>query len=248
VSTFRPSFYADERNGGPIINCVAASGVNIARAATNGAIPSTDVEVVALRKATGDVIGGQNLQQLQFGLRKRYGFTGPITRTWASFLFSGPAWYVSLGYLHSLPRRCWGQPTDVFHAIAVTGDIAGHVVIIDPLQKPRPVPQRLTIEEFRVYAGSGGYQALRIDEFSEVPHVSVSCRRWQSTWLYDRAGGRWNRHRAFNVRFSGRCTVPVKELVLGEIRRMVRMTSGAAATKGIWVDIDAAHVTYGDAT
>lgn len=244
MSTFRPFFYADERNGGPIINCVAASGVNLARAATNGAVPSTDVEVKELRKATGDAVGGQTLKQLQIGLTKRYGFAGPITTSWVALDLTGPAWYASLGYLHSLPKRCWGQPTDVFHCIAVTGDLAGTVIIIDPLQKPRPVPQRLTLEEYRKYAGSGGYQALRVDEYSEVPHVAVRCAHaWESTWLYDRAGASWKRHRAFGVKFSGRCTVPADLLVLGQLRRMVRMTSGSHAPD-LWLDLDAAHVTF----
>lgn len=250
MTKFRPFFYADERNGGPIINCVAASGVNLARAATNGAIPSTDDEVKALRKATGDATGGQTLQQLRFGMFSRYGFSGTITTTWTALTtgFAGPAWFASLGYLHSLPKRCWSQPSDVFHCIAVTGDGQGHVIIADPLQKPRPVAQRLTIAEFRQYAQSGGYQALRVDEYSAVPHVSVNCaHRWDSTFLYDRpTPSSWNRHRAFGVKFSGTCTKAEPMFVLGKSRRMVRVTSGSAAVKGTWLDLDAAHISYGE--
>lgn len=248
---YRPFFYADERlSGRPVIYCVVASGVNLARAATNGAIPGTDDEVLALRIATGDPTGGQTLQQLRFGMFKRYGFSGPITESWTALTngFAGPAWFASLGWLHQLPKRCWSQPTDVFHCLAVTGDGPGHVIIADPLQKPRPVAQRMTIAEFRDYASSGGYQALRVDEYAEVPHASVRCEHvWDSTFLYDHpTPTSWTRRRAFGVKFSGTCTKAQAYTVLGEVRRMVRMTSGSAAVKGIWLALDAAHVTYAE--
>lgn len=247
---FRPFFYADERNGQPIIeNCVAASGVNLARAATNGAIPSTDAEVMALRAATGDLHGGQTLQQLRFGMFRRYGFAGPITTSWTALTqgFNGPAWFASLGWLHKLPKRNWTQPSDVFHCIAVTGDGPGHVIIADPLQRPRPVAQRMTIAEFRPFAQSGGYDALRIDEYSAVPHVSVNCaHRWNSTLIYERPSPTtWKRHRAFGVKFSGTCTTAVPMMVLGKSRRMVRMTSGSHAPD-TWLALDAAHITYAE--
>lgn len=245
MTVYRPSLYADERNGGPIINCVAASGVNIARAATNGAIPPTDDEVKALRKATGDVVGGQTLRQLQTGLRNRYDFTGFLADNWQAYLngFGGKGWFAALGWLHSLPKRCWSQPNDVFHCIAVTGDGTGFVVIVDPLQKPTPKPQRMTVDEFRTFASSGSYSSLRLDEFSEVPHVSVHCKnRLQSTFIY--ADNPWRRHRAFGVQFTARCTKVQVLPVLGKQRRMVEVIGGSHDKD--WLDIDAAHIVYSE--
>lgn len=246
MTVYRPPVYADERNGGPIINCVAASGVNISRAATNGAIPASDAEVKALRKATGDIVGGQTLRQLQTGLRNRYGFTGYLADNWTAYTngFAGKGWFAALGWLHSLPRRCWSQPTDVFHCIAVTGAGQGFVDIIDPLQKPRPVAQRITVDEFRTFASSGGYASLRLDEFSEVPHVSVYCRTiLASTFIYQ--ANPWKRHRAFGVQFTARCTKAEWLIVLGKRRQMVEILTGPHTRD--WLDIAASHITYSEA-
>lgn len=179
---FRAEPPADERNkpGASIINCVAASGVNIARAADDAKTPSTDAEVLALRAATGDLIGGEDLIDLQKGISKRYGYATTIDDQWLTIAegLAGDRWFVCLGWYAQLPARNRnpGQ-ANVFHAVAFGPDTVNHAVCVDPIKKPTPDYDRMTMAEVRKFCSSGNFQSLGIREYSEVtPPTSAPNR------------------------------------------------------------------------
>lgn len=195
MTHFRGQPPADERNlpGAPIVNCVAASGVNIARAADDGETPSTDAEVIGLRRDTGDTEGPENLVQLKGGMAKRYpGYTTTLDDQWLT-IAEGVAtdrWFVVLGDYAQLPARMRnpGQ-ANVPHAVACGPDIQNRAVIVDPIQKPIPSYERVTVAELRKFCSSGAYQSLSIREYSEVkPPTSAPNRPTGSIGYLDATG------------------------------------------------------------
>jgi hypothetical protein len=229
---------ADERGQGPIINCVAAGGVNLARAATNGTVPATDAEVLALRAATGDTQGGENLHDLQHGMQARYGFLTTLDESWpaiANGLGSGNRWVAAVGYLHQLPGRLWTQPTDVFHCVVFGPDSSTRAVIVDPLQRPVPLYRYISMAEVQTFCKSGGYSSLSIGEYTHAAYVGHIAKRG-AFWQYTKhPSGRWTRRVAVSRGFSADTTLARAYVnVLGKTRRMVQVTTGYRI--GQWVD------------
>lgn len=246
--------YASERFGTPPYeDCVAASGVNLARAATNGTVPPTNAEVKALRKATGDLSGGEGLADLQKGMLKRYGFGGVRASTWSAIeaALKSNGWVACIGMTGALPTRLQnvGQ-SSVAHCVAFGPDTAATAVDVDPIQRGATTARAITLAEVKAFCVSnllsngGPFLSLRVDEYSEIPQVSVYCRtKLASTFIYQRAP--WKRHRAFGVQFTASCTTAEAFFVMGRSREMVEILSGPH--KGKWLDIHAAHITYGGA-
>lgn len=247
---YRKEPWADERNGQPILtNCVAASGVNIGRAATNGAIPATDAEVIALRNATGDTQGGENLDQLHHGMLARYDIRGKRTRgLWAPIetgLKTGNMWWVVIGQLHSLPKRLWTQPHDVTHAILFGPASDVQLVEVDPLMA-HPVPKLLTFDEAKAFCRSGYYEAYGLEEYSETPHVAVRASLLRPVRLYTKKGNKWVGRWSISARFTARVSKAEYFTVSGKRRRMVKVTSGSHATRvpALWLNADGTGVVY----
>lgn len=250
LAHFREMPCADERNipGAVIVNCVAATGVNISRAATNGVMPATDAEVLALRRATGDTSGGEGLIELRTGMESRYNFKGLIIdNDWnrmAKGLSSGRMWYAIVGWYSFLPSRIknTGQ-RDISHCVAVGPSSGNTVVIVDPLQKPYPRYVVVSLAEVKKFSGSMGFLNLGIGEYSRMPtyggHVSVDGTFYQ----YEKNGSRWTRVKHKNATFSADSTkAATYPDVYGESRRMAQLTTGSR--KGYWVNTTGLNVTY----
>jgi hypothetical protein len=217
VSTFppyRPKVYADERIPNHIIeDCVAASGVNLAAAATNGRVPQTDAEVLALRAATGDLSGPEGFRDLQAGMTKRYGWGGYLSDQWSAItrMRSEPLWVSVIGQYAVLPDRLRnpGQG-NVSHAIALTGDTANYALVIDPLQKPIVTARRISYDELRIYCASGNFASLSIPEYEHA------TKHWLCTIggpgrfsVWKQHGGTWvEGHRGTIRTVKRRCSAP----------------------------------------
>ena len=226
---------ADERGQGPIVNCVAASGVNIVRAADNGATPATDAEVIALRAATGDTQGGETLESLQVGIEARYGYRTVLAKTWAAIEVGLEAdrWIVAVGWLHQLPGRLWTQDGDVFHAVAFGPATLEAAVIADPLQRPVPTYRHISLAEIRTFCASGRYASLSIAEYSHARKIGHVAKRG-AFFAYTR-NGIWRRKPRVTAGFSAETTLARPYIdVCGKTRRMTQIRTGAY--RGYWLD------------
>lgn len=171
--------WADERDASPPFeNCVAASGVNLANAATLGTIPTTDQEVQALRKATGDTVGGEGLPDLAKGMRARYGFTGLLDESWATIvtgLVSGGRAFAVIGrYDHLPPAFRTPQPTfKDFHCAYVGSNGGNSAWWVDPLDHSgpggKPAGRAMSMLTLRAFCASGANASLGLIEGSERP-------------------------------------------------------------------------------
>jgi hypothetical protein len=176
-ATKQAQLWADEVTPHPpFINCVPASGVNLINAATNGAHPTTDAEVQALRVATGDVSGGEGLEDLNKGLVKRYGYGGHIDNTWATIksgLATGTCFAV-IGRYDSLPPD-FRKPQPSFkdgHCAYIGPRDPNTVYWVDPLDRSdngHPAVRIMSLAVLQKFVASMGYQSLGIKEFSHVP-------------------------------------------------------------------------------
>jgi hypothetical protein len=245
--TYTSDLWADERNVLGVISCVSASAVNIARAATNGHVPATDAEVIALRVASQDTDGGQTLASVQAGMRRRYGWTGDLTSDWASIRdgLNWGTWFVVVGWYHDLPARLRnvGQ-ANVFHAVCVGPKDGKLVQFVDALQRGTVESRSMTIDELNHFASSGGFSALGIKEYSHAPQhwiVSIPKRRWPLSYAYfiyrdyPPAPNTWTRgndreakngNSARSRGLSYRCEAPVAKSVMGQRRMMCKLTEG----------------------
>ena len=248
MTHFRTMPCADERSGNPPFqNCVAATGVNIMRAATNGAVPPTDAEVIALRVATGDTSGGEDLRDLQKGILARYKVQTYLAGTWATIAagLSKDTWYGVVGHYRDLPARMKnpGQ-ADVFHAVAVgPGDKPGWAVLVDPIQKPAPSYIPVTLNEVFTYCQGGGFSSLGIVEYSEATkhgHIRVLPG---PTNVYTLSNGVWRKRTGILPRgFSADSTLVKPYVIRGKPQRMTQVTEGARS--GQWFNVASWNVKY----
>lgn len=123
-------------NDRAIEDCVAASGIDLARAAGVDA-PATAKEREALRVDAGDTHGGMDLAHLRNGMSKRYAVLPAYVQSLdgiRSALSTGYA-LVILGWLDATPRRIWCQNSgNVYHAMFWNaGDSATSVHVANPL-------------------------------------------------------------------------------------------------------------------
>lgn len=243
TSHFRKLPNADERiHGHPVIYCVDASVVNLARAATNGAVPSTDAEVLKVRNAAGGGNGGENLIQANTAMQAVYGFNGTLDDQWETIqtgITSLNKWFALLGWTDDLPTTPAGQP-NVFHCVVV----GPGPVIVDPLQKPVPLFTPSTTTAIQHFSHGGAYQSLGIVEYSHVVkkgHVAAHGK----PFYYEKNGNIWTRHAPVTVaKFSATTTLKHQYFVMGQTRLMVEVLTGAH--KGIWLQSDVAGVTYSE--
>ena len=70
--------HVSERQPGAWIDCTWDSGVEFVRLTHDKSIPATHAEGDALRKASGDLVGGSNIGDLRKGIRARYGYWTPL--------------------------------------------------------------------------------------------------------------------------------------------------------------------------
>lgn len=178
---FRGQPIADERiPGHDVDSCVGASGVTVVRGANDGETPATDAEVVALRLASKDTSGPMNLIQLQAGIKARYGYTTELDDRWETIAdgLATDRWMVCVGWYVTLPARNRNKgQANVMHAVAFGPDSVNHAVSADPIKKPVPTYDRLTMAEVRKFCASGNYQSLSIREYSHVkPPTSAPNR------------------------------------------------------------------------
>lgn len=245
--TYTSTTWADERNALGIISCVSASAVNIARAATNGHIPATDAEVIALREASNDTSGGQTLASIQAGMKARYGWTGDLTSDWASIRdgLGWGTWFVVVGWYQNLPARLRnaGQ-ANVFHAIAVGPKDGKLVQVVDALQRVTVESRSMTLDELNHFTASGSFSALGVKEYSHAPkhwEVSIPHRRFPLFYSYfiyrdyPPAPNTWTRGSDAKARngksarsrgLSYRCEPPIARNVMGERRMLCKLLEG----------------------
>lgn len=247
---FRKLPCADERNiaNAPIVNCIAASGVNIARAATDGAIPATDAEVIALRHATGDTQGSENLLDLRTGMAARYGWHNlVIDNSWAKVNagLKRKTWIATYGWYSRLPNRMKnpGQ-RDVVHCIAVGPDSPSTVVIVDPIFKPRPIYRVASFDELHKFMASGGFINLAIEEYSRLErrgHVSVVPGNF---FVYSYSRGVWTRRVRDTGGFSADTSLAATytNVVGHPTLRMAQIRTGFLT--GYWLNTTGDHITY----
>lgn len=69
--------HVSERQPGAWIDCTWDSGVEFVRLTHDKSIPATHAEGDALRKASGDLVGGSSIGDLRRGIKARYGYTAP---------------------------------------------------------------------------------------------------------------------------------------------------------------------------
>lgn len=88
-------------------DCMWASGVMFARAVSCADIPTDINEVHALRKASGDLVGGSNIDDLEKGLTQRYGFSGKSGSGFDQFWSEFDPGYVAVlqGKFSALPAN-----------------------------------------------------------------------------------------------------------------------------------------------
>jgi hypothetical protein len=150
-----------------IADCVASSGIDIANAATGGVIPVSAAEREALRVDSGDTEGGMTFDQLDVGLRKRYGlqprrFKGKQQILGA--LDDGFA-LVVFGMYDTLPRkRRFQQKSDFLHAMFFNRRDAKTVFHADPLAGRSHKGSQMPHDVFFTFAGSNGFDALGLRE------------------------------------------------------------------------------------
>lgn len=236
----------DERRPGfPVDSCVAATGVQMARAATNGAISASDAEVVALRAATGDIHGPENLPDLQSGIRSRYGFSTTLDDQWDTIAagLAADKWFAVLGWYFDLPDRLRnaGQK-NVMHCIPAGPDTQNHCVIADPLQKPVVTYEWMTLAELRTFCAGGSFQSLAIREYSHIPpaaehRVLISAKAtvrqavMRGTCIQSWEDRRWGRTAS-----TAPCSEPrVMQICSGGTATVVYVTKGTF--KNRWIHL-----------
>lgn len=155
-----------------IADCVASSGIDIANAATGGAIPTTAAEREALRVDSGDTEGGMTFDQLDVGLSKRYGLQAQRFKGKEAIgkaLADGFA-LVVFGQYDKIPReRRFQAKADFLHAMFFNRRDATTVFRADPLAGRLHKGGRMPLDIFFTFAGSNGFDALGLREAS-APH------------------------------------------------------------------------------
>jgi hypothetical protein len=152
-----------------IADCVAASGIDIANAATRGVVPTDAAEREALRVDSGDVAGGMTLESLQAGLSARYSLHAHLFSGKAEILDALKAGFalVVFGMYDSLERkRRFQEKADFLHAMFFNRLDATRVFRADPLAGPAHKGAPMPRDVFLDYARSGGFQALGLMEGS----------------------------------------------------------------------------------
>jgi hypothetical protein len=152
-----------------IADCVAASGIDIANAATRGAVPTHAAEREALRVDSGDVVGGMTLESLRLGLGARYGLHARLFSGQAAILDALETGFalVVFGMYDSLERkRRFQEKADFLHAMFFNRGTATTVFRADPLAGPAHHGALWPRDVFLTYARSGGFQALGLMEGS----------------------------------------------------------------------------------
>lgn len=87
MKPFSPRYQTEWYGKSPFLNCTWASGLMLANKASRGKYPHTNAEVDALRRDSGDHLGGSSLRDLQRGIDARYGWTLPINGvSWTGLL------------------------------------------------------------------------------------------------------------------------------------------------------------------
>ncbi len=150
-----------------IADCVASSGIDIANAATLGAIPVTAAEREALRVDCGDTVGGMTFEQLDVGLRKRYGLEARRFRGKQQILAALDDGFalVVFGMYDTLPRkRRFQDKADFLHAMFFNRRDGTTVFRADPLAGRLHKGARMPRDVFLTFAGSNGFDALGLKE------------------------------------------------------------------------------------
>jgi hypothetical protein len=247
--------WADERLGvPPFINCVAASGVNIAGAATNGTVPTTDAEVQALRVATGDTAGGENLQQLAHGMTVRYGWTGTLDESWQTIttgLVSQGKWFAVIGDYDALPAA-FRTPQPTFHGLhctAVGPRDSKTCQWVDPLDKSgpsgHPTSKPMPLAALRAFCATYAFGSLGIVEFSHESHksyvVSIGALAVIRSYTLGHNGCilAWRDTRWVNRNSSAPASAPVHRVTCNGLSGAVttRVTAGAFKDQVIRVGV-----------
>lgn len=109
IDFFSPRFVTETDEPSPWTDCTFCAGLMFANKAGKGKYPYDRPEREALRKASGDTVGGASLYDLRRGIERRYGWTFPLTViTWQTFLARmargdgavGQGLYSKLSYAH----------------------------------------------------------------------------------------------------------------------------------------------------
>jgi len=156
-----------------IADCVAASGIDIANAATLGVIPTGAPEREALRVDSGDVDGAMDLAHLRTGLSTRYGLIAVPFSTKAEILDALDKGFalVVIGRYDSLERnRRFQEKADFLHAMFFNRNDDSHALTTlfraDPLAGPTHKGGRMPRDVFLKFARSGKFEALGLMEGS----------------------------------------------------------------------------------
>lgn len=152
-----------------IADCVASSGIDMANAATLGAIPVSAVEREALRVDSGDTEGGMTFDQLAVGLRKRYGLEPRRIRGKQQILDALDDGFalVVFGMYDTLPRkRRFQAKADFLHAMFFNRRDGKTVFHADPLAGRLHKGSQMPRDVFFTFAGSNGFDALGLKEGS----------------------------------------------------------------------------------
>lgn len=72
--SYVPDHVTETDEAGPWNDCTWAAGLDAVQKATRGSVPGTRDEREALRRASGDLVGGSNLNDLSRGCQVRYGW------------------------------------------------------------------------------------------------------------------------------------------------------------------------------
>lgn len=78
TNCYTPEFTTETNEPSPWTDCTFADGLMLANKASRGKYPNTRAEREALRRASGDTIGGASLQDLAKGIKNRYHWTLPV--------------------------------------------------------------------------------------------------------------------------------------------------------------------------
>lgn len=149
----------------PYVECVWATGLNVAIASSGGQYPSTPGEREGLREdGGGSDTAGANYGALALGWKVRYGHIADTTRafggTWdyiAGELAAGQ--YVAVaGWYATLPAgyRRWQSGSSFYHAIAV----GPGPWMVDPLGPDGYGGEPISLTDLKAFCASNSYKAL----------------------------------------------------------------------------------------
>lgn len=237
-------------------DCTWCSGVMLANAAEGRDLhPPVRPEYEALRAASGDLVGGSGLDELQHGLSVRYGWTRPISPSWTEFMaaFDPGTGMVMQGHLSALNAHYnrWNR-TRVPHAMYVQReDWQSRAWLQNPLAPQTYAGEWISIADLHLFFDAlPGAHWMSVGIASRANRVAVlplaagiprPFKRWRPDrtvsqgWTYTQ----WAT-RGFSAATGKRTTITYG----GNRHTLVEIADPKSAYNHDWLDYGAAGVTW----